>query len=87
MSVCAHHGLVFAILTRDQHCPPHVHVGTDKWEARFEFGFWDNGVRQAVVSPSARRTGDVAILSAHFETRRYRTTLILVSGDQVEIQL
>jgi hypothetical protein len=141
MRVCAHHGLVFAVLTRDEHCPPHVHVGTDKWEARLEFGFWDSGVglwdvvparrspsaslleelrqvlrkpdnlkkarqlwwrsrqtvclenqhwdprTQAVVSPSARRTGAVAILSAHFDTGRYRTTLILVSGDQVEIQL
>jgi hypothetical protein len=45
MRVCAHRRLVFAVLTLDEHCPPHVHVGTDKWEARFEFSFWDNSVR------------------------------------------
>ena len=141
MRVCAHRRLVFAVLTRDEHCPPHVHVGTDKWEARFEFSFWDNSVRlwdvvpaqrspsaslleelrrvlkkpenlkkarqlwwrsrqtvclenqhwdasvQAVLSPSTRRSGAVAILSAHFDASRYRTTLLLANEDQVEIQL
>ena len=141
MRVCAHRRLVFAVLTLDEHCPPHVHVGTDKWEARFEFSFWDNSVRlwdvvpaqrspsaslleelrrvlkklenlkkarqlwwrsrqtvclenqqwdasvQAVVSPSTRRSGAVAILSGHFDASRYRTTLLLANEDQVEIQL
>lgn len=45
MKICIHKGLVIAVLTRNEHCPPHVHVGTDKWEARFEFSFWHNGVR------------------------------------------
>lgn len=44
MKVCAHKGLLIAILTRNEHCPPHVHTGSDKWEARFEFGFWHDSV-------------------------------------------
>jgi hypothetical protein len=45
MKVCTHKGLVIAVLTRNEHCPPHVHAGTDKWDARFEFSFWHNSVR------------------------------------------
>ncbi len=51
MKVCSHHGLIIAVLTRNEHCPPHVHVGTDRWEARFEFSFWHNGVRLWDVVP------------------------------------
>lgn len=52
MKVCVHRGLVVAVLTRNEHCPPHVHVGTDKWDARFEFGFWHDGVRLWDVLPA-----------------------------------
>lgn len=45
MKVCSHKGLVIAVLTRNVHCPPHVHVGTTKWNARFLFSFWHDGVR------------------------------------------
>lgn len=51
MKVRTHKGLLIAVLTRNEHCPPHVHVGTDKWEARFEFSFWHNGVRLLDVVP------------------------------------
>ena len=51
MKVCAYKGLLIAILTRNEHCPPHVHVGSDKWEARFDFSFWHNGVRLYDVVP------------------------------------
>lgn len=51
MKVCTHHGLDIAVLTRNEHCPPHVHVGTDKWEARFKFSFWHNGVQLWDVTP------------------------------------
>lgn len=40
-----------AVLTRNEHCPPHVHVGSPLWEARFEFSFWHNGVRLWDVVP------------------------------------
>lgn len=40
-----------AVLTRNEHCPPHVHVGSPQWEARFEFSFWHNGVRLWDVVP------------------------------------
>ena len=40
-----------AVLTRNEHCPPHVHVGSADWEARFEFSFWHNGVRLWDVVP------------------------------------
>ena len=45
MKVCSHKGLVIAVLTRNEHCPPHVHVGAARWDARFLFSFWHNGVR------------------------------------------
>ncbi len=44
MKVCAHRGILLAVLTRNEHCSPRVHLGTDRWEARFEFGFWPNSV-------------------------------------------
>jgi len=40
-----------AVLTRNEHCPPHVHVGSADWEARLEFSFWHNGVRLWDVAP------------------------------------
>lgn len=51
MKVCTHNGLDIAVLTRNEHCPPHVHVGTEKWDARFEFSFWHDGVRLWDVTP------------------------------------
>ena len=51
MKVCIYNGLVIAILTRNEHCPPHVHVGPQEWDARFEFSFWHNGVRLWDVEP------------------------------------
>ena len=44
-----------AVLTRNEHCPPHVHVGSTDWEARFEFSFWHNGVRLWDVVPVKNR--------------------------------
>lgn len=44
MQVCKHDGLVLAVLTRDEHCPPHMHVGPAEWNARFKFSFWHNSV-------------------------------------------
>lgn len=41
-----------AVLTRNEHCPPHVHAGTNEWDARYEFSFWHNGVRLWDVSPA-----------------------------------
>jgi hypothetical protein len=52
MKVCMHRGILLAVLTRNEHCPPHVHVGTDRWEARFEFGFWHNSVTLLDVVPT-----------------------------------
>ena len=54
MRVCLHKGYVIAVLTRNEHCPPHVHVKGDRWDARFLFGFCDNGVRLWDVIPSAQ---------------------------------
>lgn len=52
MSVCTYKGLIIAVLTRNEHCPPHVHVGTVKWDARFLFSFWHEGVRLWDVTPA-----------------------------------
>jgi len=38
-----------------------VHVGTDKWEARFQFSFWHNGVRLWDVTP-AQNEPNAAVL-------------------------
>lgn len=61
MKVCMHRGLVVAVLTRNEHCPPHVHVGTDDWDARFEFSFWHDGVRLWDVLP-AQNLPSIALL-------------------------
>jgi hypothetical protein len=37
-------GRRIAVFTRDEHCPPHVHLDGGDWSARFEFSFWHNGV-------------------------------------------
>jgi hypothetical protein len=58
MKVCTYNGLVIAILTRNEHCPPHVHVGPQEWDARFEFSFWHNGVRLWDVEPVQNRPTD-----------------------------
>ncbi len=52
MKICTHKGLVLAVLTRNEHCPPHLHTGTDKWDARFEFSFWHQSVRLWDVTPA-----------------------------------
>jgi len=63
MKVCADKGLVIAVLTRNEHCPPHVHVGTDKWEARFKFSFWHNGISLWDVVPEQNQP-TVAVLES-----------------------
>ena len=52
MRICKHKGITIAILRRNEHCPPHVHAGTDHWDARFLFSFWHNGVRLWDVTPA-----------------------------------
>lgn len=61
MKVCTLRGQVMAVLTRNEHCPPHVHVGTAQWDARFEFAFWHDGVRLWDVRPGQREP-KVAVL-------------------------
>lgn len=63
MKVCSHKGVQVAVLTRNEHCPPHVHAGTPAWDARFEFSFWHNGVRLWDVSP-AQNEPNAAVLEA-----------------------
>src|SRR5665647_340414 len=63
MEVCRHKGLLVAVLTRNEHCPPHVHVGTADWEARFEFGFWHNDVSLLDVVP-VKNQPSAAVLEA-----------------------
>jgi len=49
------------VLTRNEHCPPHVHVGNSEWDARFLFSFWHNSVRLWDVIP-ARQEPCAAVL-------------------------
>lgn len=52
MKICNHKGYLIAVLTRNEHCPPHVHVGTSEWNARYLFSFWHNGIRLWDVMPA-----------------------------------
>ena len=61
MKVCTYQGLLVAVLTRNEHCPPHVHVGSADWDARFEFSFWHDGVRLWDVVP-VKNKPSVALL-------------------------
>lgn len=53
MRICTYQGLVVSLFTRNEHCPPHVHVGNGRWEARYRFSFWHNGVALWDVIPLA----------------------------------
>jgi hypothetical protein len=45
MKVSEYNGLIVAVLLGEQeHCPPHVHVEHDGWDARFIFSFLHNDV-------------------------------------------
>ncbi len=46
-------GLYVELRTRDEHCPPHVHVENEEvpWEAQFAFSFVDDAVRLMDVDP------------------------------------
>lgn len=44
MKVAIHKGIRIAVLTRDEHCPPHVHVDGAGWKCTFEFSFWHDSV-------------------------------------------
>jgi hypothetical protein len=74
MKVCAHRDLVIAILTRNEHSPPHVHAGTDKWDARFQFSFWHNGVQLWDVVPT-RHAPSASLLEALREVLKRRANL------------
>jgi hypothetical protein len=52
MKVCTHLVFTVVVLTRNEHCPPHVHIGTPDWDARFEFSFWHGAVRLWDVIPT-----------------------------------
>jgi len=51
MKVCNYKGLSISIMLRDEHCPPHVHVNTGAWNARFQFSFWHNDIELWDVVP------------------------------------
>ena len=46
-------GLYVELRTRDEHCPPHVHVENEAvpWEARLAFSFIGKAVRLMDVDP------------------------------------
>lgn len=52
MRISRYRGFVIAILTRNEHCPPHLHVGTSDWDARYQISFWHNGVSLWDVIPA-----------------------------------
>ena len=44
MKLCAVAGVDVRILTRNEHCPPHVHADGPDLNARFRCSFWNNDV-------------------------------------------
>lgn len=55
MKVSVYRGLELALMTRDEHCPPHLHVKASDWEARFKFSFWHNSVCLYDVKPASAK--------------------------------
>jgi len=55
MKVGAYKGYVIAVFLRDEHCPPHVHVRGEAWDARFRFSFLDGAVALWDVNPERCR--------------------------------
>ena len=74
MKVCVYRGLLMAVLTRNEHCPPHVHVGSNDWQARLEFSFWHAGVRLMDVVPVHKRP-TVAVLEGLRQALKTRAHL------------
>lgn len=44
VKIVQYRNYTLAVLTRNEHCPPHVHVGSADWEARFKFSYWHDDV-------------------------------------------
>lgn len=44
VKITRYRNYTLVVLTRNEHCPPHVHVGDADWEARFKFSFWHGTV-------------------------------------------
>ncbi|MGY2401624.1 DUF4160 domain-containing protein [Pseudomonas sp. SDO5271_S396] len=61
MRVGAYKGYVISVFIRDEHCPPHVHVRGNDWDARFRFSFLDGDVELWDVAPE-RRSPPMAVL-------------------------
>lgn len=45
MKICSVNGTDIVIFTRNEHCPPHVHVSIKNCDLRLEFSFVHNDVR------------------------------------------
>ncbi|MBX7278538.1 DUF4160 domain-containing protein [Pseudomonas sp. ERGC3:05] len=79
MKVGAYKGYVIAVFLRDEHCPPHVHVRGEAWDARFRFSFLDGGVALWDVNPErCRPAGAIlegirqALMQPHYLARARR---------------
>jgi hypothetical protein len=71
MKVSVYNGLTVAVLVGEQeHCPPHVHVQHDGWDARFVFSFLHNGVEIWAFNSSEKLPpkGLAEKLRQHIET-------------------
>ena len=61
VKVTQYRSYTLVVLTRNEHCPPHVHVGDADWEARFKFSFWHDTVCLWDVVP-AKNSPKAAVL-------------------------
>lgn len=61
VKIASYGNFTLVVLTRNEHCPPHVHVWSTAWEARFKFSFWRDDVCLWDVVP-ARKAPTVRLL-------------------------
>ncbi|HEL4182683.1 TPA: hypothetical protein ACXJTM_003747 [Stenotrophomonas maltophilia] len=79
MKVSRFRGFDLALMTRDEHCPPHLHVKSPDWEARFKFSFWHNNVCLYDVQPVSAKPPSKVLENLR---QHLREPLILQSARQ-----
>jgi hypothetical protein len=87
MKICVFKSFQVVVLTRNEHCPSHVHVGASDWEARFQFSFLHNGVRLWDVIPAKNRPtaalleGIRQVVMRSANLRRARESMVVNHND------
>lgn len=54
VKIASYGNFTLAVLTRNEHCPPHGHAWSTAWDARFKFSFWHDDVCLWDVVPARK---------------------------------